>query len=432
MSTQSDRVASPTAEELFDSLILDDDKSSKPKSDENKRPPPKNGQPRPGPNHRPTRSQEEAMRARRIQAGGSSRPGGPSQSPHKRVERRPRRNSDSSLLIDIEKPLTEEETKQRDARRREKERKHRQQRPNKKVDVIDQLDATSIFGIGAFHHDGPFDACNPHRNRKGSRRAPMNAFAKDSANNSIGGSGPLRSRPDHSTFMGTGSNEAFTDYARGSADKDGQKFLTGPRGDAFFDPTSRGDILHGDESLGLGTSTFLEGTPVARAVMQKREAEQAAESAEGGLQRKKSLAQRIRGINRVPREYGPGGRPSLAEGGRRPTYPDLPRHTTDGDPSSGRGHSNEFGAEPELISVKKAGESDDPKSPTSPHSRPRRVSIGLERRSTADGTTSADSQGKPGGGLLARVKSLKGGRRARPQPDVPNLPPAVAAPGTAV
>lgn len=87
------------------------------------------------------------MRARRMQSSGP-RPGGPSQSPHKRAERRPRRNSDSSLLIDIEKPLTEEEKKQRDARRREKEGRHRQQRPNKRVDVIDQLDATSIFGIG--------------------------------------------------------------------------------------------------------------------------------------------------------------------------------------------------------------------------------------------------------------------------------------------
>ena len=87
------------------------------------------------------------MRARRMLAGGP-KPGGPSQSPHKRMERRPRRNSDSSLLIDIEKPLTEEEAKQRDARRREREKRHRQHRPNKKVDVIDQLDGTSLFGLG--------------------------------------------------------------------------------------------------------------------------------------------------------------------------------------------------------------------------------------------------------------------------------------------
>ena len=147
----------------------------------------------------------------------------------------------------------------------------------------------------------------------------MNAFAKDSANNSIGGSGPLRSRPDHSTFMGTAGNEAFTDFASGGTLKDGEKLKTGPKGEIVFDPTSRGDILHGDESLGLGTSTFLEGTPAARTVIQKREAEQAAEIAEGGLQRKKSLAQRIRGINRGPREYGPGGRPCFGEGSRRPT-----------------------------------------------------------------------------------------------------------------
>lgn len=82
-----------------------------------------------------------------MEGGGSRRPSGPSHSPHRRPERRPRprRNSDSSLLIDIEKPLTEEEKKARDARRRERERRHR---PNRKVDLIDQLDMTGVYGPG--------------------------------------------------------------------------------------------------------------------------------------------------------------------------------------------------------------------------------------------------------------------------------------------
>lgn len=224
--------------------------------------------------------------------------------------------------------------------------------------------------------------------------------------------------------MGMGSNEAFTDYAGA---------VNGSRAHAemLFDPTSRGDVLHGDQSLGLGTSTFLEGTPAARAVIQKREAEQAAEMAEGGLQRKKSLAQRIRGINKVPREYMPGGRPSFGEGGRRPTYPDLPRRTTEGESSNSRKYSNEFDNEPESISIKKPGDRDGSTSPTSPPARTRQVSIGIERRSTAEGTMSTSAE-KPGGsGLLARVKSLKGGRRTRPQPDAPDAS-TTAAPGTAV
>lgn len=131
-----------------------DDKPRRPSGDNDsktKRPPPRppgrDGKPS-DPNHRPSRSKEDAMRARRLQAEGSRRPSGSSQSPHKRSERRPRRNSDSSLLIDFEKPLTEEEKKARDARRREREKKSRPSRPSRKVDLIDQLDATSVYGFG--------------------------------------------------------------------------------------------------------------------------------------------------------------------------------------------------------------------------------------------------------------------------------------------
>src|SRR5437667_11000472 len=72
---------------------------------------------------------------------------------------------------------------------------------------------TFFFLFLAFHHDGPFDACNPHRNRKGSRRAPMQAFPVDSANNALGGTDPLK-KSDHSQFMGTKAEEAFEDFSR--------------------------------------------------------------------------------------------------------------------------------------------------------------------------------------------------------------------------
>lgn len=100
------------------------------------------------------------MRQRRMQgngsvSGGPPRPAGPPGSPQRRPqERRPRRNSDSSLLIDIEKPLTDEEKKAKEARRRERERRAREgkekdpKKPSRRIDVIDQLDATSIYGTG--------------------------------------------------------------------------------------------------------------------------------------------------------------------------------------------------------------------------------------------------------------------------------------------
>ena len=56
-------------------------------------------------------------------------------------------------MADPEKPLTEEEKKARELRRQERERRHREKREkpktnNKKLDLIDRLDATSIFGTG--------------------------------------------------------------------------------------------------------------------------------------------------------------------------------------------------------------------------------------------------------------------------------------------
>lgn len=54
--------------------------------------------------------------------------------------------------MDVDKKLAvEEEKKEREARRRERERRHpggKDKKPSRKLDIIDQLDATSIFGTG--------------------------------------------------------------------------------------------------------------------------------------------------------------------------------------------------------------------------------------------------------------------------------------------
>lgn len=108
------------------------------------------------------------MRARRLAANGSKSK--PSQeldifadpteaSPKKSGDaRRPRRNSDSSMVDKHQKPLTPEEEKARlERRRRDRERRHRERdskdggksrKPDRKLDIIDQLDATSIYGTG--------------------------------------------------------------------------------------------------------------------------------------------------------------------------------------------------------------------------------------------------------------------------------------------
>lgn len=107
------------------------------------------------------------MRARKAAANGSgsgsrSRPTGeldifadPSDPPKKTEPRRVRRNSESSVIERNGKPLTPEEEKKRQERRR-RERRHREReakdgkgkKPDRKLDIIDQLDATSIYGTG--------------------------------------------------------------------------------------------------------------------------------------------------------------------------------------------------------------------------------------------------------------------------------------------
>ncbi|GAW15509.1 hypothetical protein ANO14919_049210 [Xylariales sp. No.14919] len=422
---------SPSADELFSSLNVNDDTAKKSQSrpsggQSSNRPfrgPPRGenippqGRGPPSSSHRPTRSQEEALKARRTQGGtnGTKPTGG---SPQRRPEPRLRRNSDSSVM---EKPATDEERRIREMRQRDRERRHRdgKGRP-KKLDIIDQLDATSIYGTGLFHHDGPFDACNPHRNRKGSRRAPMQAFAKDSANNTIGGAGPLNRRPDHKLFMGQEPHDATNMYAGG---KDPSRSKVHEM--ELFDPKQRGDYEYGEETLGLGSSTFLEGTPAARAAIARNQEESAQEAAESGLGRKKSVVHRFKSIKRGPREYGESGRVTSPEAyhGHSPR-PSLP--------SNGVGERNPFFAEfdktEEQISVKRKGS--DAMSPLTP---PPAHGAGLERRATTDATMDgpADGQTKQaGGGFLSRVKSLKGGRRQRPEPPAKDgVPPT---PGTAM
>lgn len=394
--------------------------------------------PRTGSTSRPSKSQEEAMRARKA-AGSSSRraPNGdlnifadPSDSPRKSVaSSRPRRNSDSSTIKMSE---TDEERRRR---RREREKRHRERdakdpkiRKPKNLDIIDKLDVTSIYGTGrklvyfdrnnlqltlflVFHHDGPFDACNPHRNRQGSRRAPMQAFPKDSLNNVMGGGGPLNKRPDHSTFLGNNDEEAFKDYSA-EAYGNGAIRPDGPARQAsnILNPLAP-EPIHGDESLGLGTSTFLEGTPASREAIARRQQESTATGMDSGLQRKKSLAQKIRGIRNERPNYGPSGRITSPEGVTSPGSPYTPggSRRSETNPFNNEFSSNVDKKQDNITIVEPERISGHNRAPSSP----KRFGEGLQRRATSDGSDAgAGEPSKFGaGGFLSRVKSLKGGPR---------------------
>uniref|UniRef100_L2G9Y0 Pal1 cell morphology protein n=3 Tax=Colletotrichum gloeosporioides species complex TaxID=2707338 RepID=L2G9Y0_COLFN len=225
--------------------------------------------------------------------------------------------------------------------------------------------------------------------------------------------------------MGNNDGDASADFASAGARDPYQQHKNEP---AVFDPRARSSILHGEESMGLGTSTFLEGTPAARTAIQRTQQEQAQQSQADGLKRNKSIAQRIRGMKREPREYGPAGRMTNPEGAYHSRRsPDSAGPSTSISYTSERNpFFSEYGKEPESISVKRTDNG--AKSPGTPPPVPRRGSANaLERRNTTDvKSPTEEAPGKSSGGFLSRVKSLKGGRRRQASDAM--APPA---PGTA-
>lgn len=258
----------------------------------------------------------------------------------------------------------------------------------------------------------------------------MQAFPKDSANNVLGGSGPVNKQLDINQFHGRGA-EGFTDFSTsGFATESTQEpFSAGVRGQKpavengnIMNPTARVEPVHGDESMGLGTSTFLEGAPASRTAMKRRESESEPQplGTIGGLTRKASLAQRIRGISNNRTNIGPSGRMTSPD----PVYQRTIPPTTPG--QSNIGENNPFfnhyndayekkGARIQIAEETRGdrmvGRARAPSSPMRSAGR----GAALERRITNDGTIGGDSEARTGGGFLNRVKSLKGGRRNRPE-----------------
>ena len=375
--------------------------------------------------HRPSRSEEERQRMRDASRGpsSSSRPRGPPSSsrppnmnsPERRENRRPRRNSESSIVDrDHEDRRRRERRKEREERARDGKDSKDSKSGGKRVrrpqglDLIDKLDVTGIYGPSMIHHDGPYDAVQPHRNRKKDQRAPMEAFPVGSANNSLGGSGPLNSKIDLDRIHGRGA-EGFTDF--GSTDHEWKKPIVPPT--AEFSSKGREDIVHGEQTHGLGTSTFLEGAPASRkAIVEEEEAQRQKMLADNGLGRKKSIAQRFRGISQ-PRRYGPGDNPRImspdtryggapSPNGPYSAGPLSQNKATEANPFFNDEYDKAYDAKGANIRSNEADGRTGPSPPRGP---------ALQRSITTDSVGSPTGDGKPSGGFLNRVKSLKGGRR---------------------
>ena len=367
-----------------------------------------------------------------------------------------RRNSDTSVMDDKEQRRKAREARAKEGKSRDATKKSK--KPNPQMDLIDKLDVTSIYGTGSeftmrllprkvltksvFHHDGPFDACNPHRNRKGTKVAPMHAFPEGSANNTMGGSGPVNKSLDIDKFHGR-VPDGFNDFNSANAQmttaapppQDTTRLARPGRQDRrpsaepviLLDGRQKTEMVHGEQSAGLGTSTFLEGAPVpaSRLALQRAVSQQDNAGAAGGLTRKKSLAQRIRGISR-PRGQGfgdagrvlsPDARYAYADDGRSALTPPVP--TLDAQSAGGRGKMvevNPFFNEQAIGQARSTNEGTTIEMPEKAAGRHRGISSPqpLYRTKTNDSTGGNDGgDGKPpsSGGLLSRVKSMRGPRR---------------------
>ena len=254
----------------------------------------------------------------------------------------------------------------------------------------------------------------------------MQAFPEGSANMALGGAGPLHSRLDLDKFHGRGE-EGFQDY--GATRKQNPAYVA-PQ---YINPHDRIQPVHGEESYGLGTSTFLEGAPASKRALEQRETEDQTMMQEapvgGGLQRKKSLAQRLRGMSGSQRRQGPGEirSPEARYNGvdSADNSPPRVKAISAGGPARAiytrENETNPFDNEYDAAFEKKGtqiriAEQEKPnvgraRAPSSP--KP----AGLTRSVTADSAirTSGEEEKPSGGGFLNRMKSLKGGKRVRPE-----------------
>jgi hypothetical protein len=283
----------------------------------------------------------------------------------------------------------------------------------------------------------------------------MQAFPKDSANNAIGGSGPLNKDIDHNLFHGK-QVEAFSDFSKSGTDATGyasygtsnrpstarsQTYNAPGVADPIhgsFNPVARVDPVHGDESLGLGTSTFLEGAPASKIAMKRRESESDNVQGAGGLGRKKSLAQKIRGMNsvrqparnvvRVPGPASPEPHPDdlrkIETGAAarkfsasivRPSTAGRPFSSDSKDPPARNQETIATDSTDYDAAYDQKGENIAVAQRNRAMSNPRQP---LQRSVTHDSAGVSGHGGeepvKSSGGILSRMKSLRGGKRSRP------------------
>jgi len=251
----------------------------------------------------------------------------------------------------------------------------------------------------------------------------MKAFPKDSANNALGGAPIDPKTVNHNQYFGNPGEEAYADFSSGARrSKEGADYRPNIKNRSqSFDPVARVDPVHGDETLGLGTSTFLEGAPASRTaiqtMVQRRESEVEPMENAGGLSRTKSIAQRIQRI-RSQSQSNTRARPNRgssavnsAEAAYSSRDSDVPKKANEINPFDNE-YDQAYDKKGETIQVTEREEpSGHQRTPSSPKRNDKRATI-----DNGDGTGSDEGGKQGGGGFLQRVKSLKtGARKIKPE-----------------
>ncbi|PVH17307.1 uncharacterized protein CXQ87_000191 [Candidozyma duobushaemuli] len=204
---------------------------------------------------------------------------------------------------DSERHRKDYEKKHRSYKSRNKSPKKKSVEPHnsKGLDTIDKLDVSAFFG-GRFHHDGPFDACTPHRN-KNQKAAPVMAFPADGPNTSMKAL-PKGANKDSHLYMAFGDSHDRNEIVGSVGAQNGgiqavpktnrtsndPSTMYTPRQNpsvTAFDVHAKAEPIHGPSTAGLGSTTFLDGAPAPRT-------DDFLNVPSSGLGRKKSLVHRLR------------------------------------------------------------------------------------------------------------------------------------------
>jgi hypothetical protein len=247
----------------------------------------------------------------------------------------------------------------------------------------------------------------------------MQAFPADSLNMRLGGSGPVNKKIDIDQFHGR-TTEGYNDYNEAAIVDGDADYVRRPLPErtTSFNPTSR-DIVHGNESAGLGTSTFLDGAPASKKAIEEGAKEAAEQQQQMQLSRKKSLAQRFtrRDRSNTLENRINGRKIQGPDGLLTPTTPLDTAKSENGANPFFQNYDQEYEKKGAAIAFAEEQNKGRARASSSPR---REMPAPLERTKTADSTGLPDeprSAGdtKSGGGFLSRMKSLKTARKPRPE-----------------